>query len=170
MPTPVASSATRTEGTFRGRIGNDKSASLPDWAHSREREGGRLVGVATQRKPQSGADLLHTRHSKVSNALAQALLRHGYRVVKIYRARALHAVLFVQPHFGWHSSDAGRDRSDRRGGHIPKGAVAGKYYDWPRFVRRSKAVKPNIAPSYSSGQIASASHPDNSPDSPGTAS
>ena len=107
---------------------------------------------------------------KVRHALTQTLLRYGYRIVKIHRTRGLHAVFFVQPHFRRNPSDGGRDRRDRRRGQVSESAVAGKYYDWPGFVRRSKTVKPNVAPGYSSGQIASASQPDRSPESPRPAS
>ena len=47
---------------------------------------------------------------------------------------------------------------------------ARQHYDWPGLVRKSKTVKPNIAPGYSSGQIASRSQQDNSAQSFGLAS
>src|ERR1035437_4672654 len=109
---------------------------------------GRLVRVAAHGKTQPVADLLHSRRSEASHTLTQTLLRHGYRVVQIYRARALHAIFLTQPHFRGDPSNAGRDRRDRCRGQVPKGTVAGQYYDWPGFVRRSKPVEPNVAPAY----------------------
>ena len=43
----------------------------------------------------------------------------------------------------------------------------GSALDWPCLVLRSKTVEPNVAPGYFSGQTASTSHPDSSPDSLG---
>jgi len=135
--------------------------------HTRRPKADGLVRVAAQGKTQGCAHLLHSQWSEVSDTLTQALLRHGYRVVEIHGARPLHTIFLVQPHFGGNPSDAGRDRRNRRCGQVFKGAIAGQYYDWPSLVRRSKTVKPDVASSYSSGQIASASHPDRFPDSRG---
>ncbi len=126
-----------------------------------------LVRVAAQGKTQRGANLFHSLGSEVRHTPAQALLRHRHRVMKIHRARALHTIFFVQPHFRGNASDAGRDRCDRRRRQVTKCTVARQHDDWPCLVRRSKTVQPNVAPRYSFGQIASASHPDRPPDSVG---
>ena len=57
-----------------------------------------LIPVAAQGKPQGCAHFPQALRSEVSDALTKALLKDGYRIVKIDCARAFHAVLFVQFH------------------------------------------------------------------------
>jgi hypothetical protein len=137
---------------------------------TRSPRGGRLVRVAAQGKTQGCANLFHSPWREVSHTLTQALLRHSDSIVKIHRAGALNTIFFVQPHFRGNPSDAGRDRRNRRRGQVSKGAIAGQHYGPSSFVRSSKTVEPNVAPGYSSGQIASVSQPDRFPESLGPAS
>jgi hypothetical protein len=58
-----------------------------------------LIRVAAEGETQGGTHLPHSLWSEVRQTPAQALLRHGNRVVEIHRAWALQTVFFVQPHF-----------------------------------------------------------------------
>lgn len=131
---------------------------------------GRSVRVAAQGKTERTADFPHSLLSEVSYAPAQALLGDGHCIVKIHGAGCLHTVFFIQPDFRRNSSNCRRNRRNRRRRQVPKRAVPGQYQHRPGLVWRSKAVKPNVAPRYSSGQIASASQPDRSAESLGLAS
>jgi hypothetical protein len=126
---------------------------------------GQLVPVAAQGKAKGGTDLPHSRWGEVGHAFPQVLLGHGYRVVKVHRARMLHAIVFAELDLGRHAPDAGRYGSNCGRGKILKGTRAGKYDDGPGFVRSSKSVEPNVPPAYASGQVAFDSQPDSCPES-----
>src|SRR5205085_5519216 len=75
-----------------------------------------LAEIATQRKAQSGADFIHSQRVQLRDTLPQSVLGHGNGVVEIHGAGSLHAILFTQNHFRWHTTDRGcygRDRYRR---------------------------------------------------------
>jgi hypothetical protein len=129
-----------------------------------------LVRIAAERKTEGLTYLVHSPGRQVSQILTQPLLRYGYHIVKIHRARALHTIMFVQHDFRGNTSDARRDWCDSCRRQVLKSSVAAQYYDRPGLVRRRKTVKSNVAPGYSSGQIASASQADKFSESLGPAS
>jgi hypothetical protein len=120
----------------------------------------RSLSVAAERETQCATYFRHSVGREAGYALTQALLRDGHRIVKIHGTERLHAIFFIQPHFRGNASDCRGDRRHRRCRQVSKGAIAGQHDNRPGFVRRGEAVKPNIAPRYSSGQIASASQVD----------
>ena len=143
------------------RIRKDRSASVSRAGCSRSdpREL-RSLSVAAKGETQRATYFRHAVGSEAGYALTQAQLRDGHGIVKIHGTGRLHAIFFIQSHFRGNASDRRGDGRHRRCRQVSKGAIAGQHDNRPGFVRRGKTVKPNIAPRYSSGQLASASQVD----------
>jgi|SRR5690242_7432916 len=96
----------------------------------------RWVRVATESKSQCGTYLDHPRRTELGQTLPQSLLRHRHRVVEVHDAVRLHAIVFLQEHFG---GDSANRRSDWRNGdsrQICNRAVASEDHHRPLLVWR----------------------------------
>jgi hypothetical protein len=109
------------------------------------------VEIATERKTQRYTDFLHPQAMQPRNTLTQPVLRNSDRIVEIYCARRLHAVLRTQDDFGGNPANCG---SYGRPLTVDKYEMACRVLAPRRaaFVRQGKSVE-----SYSAGQAASLS-------------
>src|SRR5258706_6497431 len=110
---------------------------------------------AAQSKAQGRANLIHPPGAEPRHPPSQSPLRNGHRVVKIYRAAALHAIVFVEHDLRWHSANGGCYRGDGGGGQVPDGALASEDQHWTLFIRSVELVKPYVTSGYFSGHAAS---------------
>ena len=111
----------------------------------------------TKREPQCCTDLLHPFRTQAGDTLAQTFLGHGYSVMQVYRASALHPIIDIQYHLGRHVSDCRGDRGYRCTREMANRAIASEYEYRPPLVRRRESAKMNITAVQSSGQAAASS-------------
>src|ERR1035437_9290823 len=119
--------------------------------------GGSGLSGASERKAQGRANLLHPVCAQVGDAAAQSRLGHGYRIVQIDRATALHSVIDIQHHFGRHAANGRGDGRDGYGRQMANRAVARQTQTRPLLVRGREAAKADLAPAQSSGHAAASS-------------
>lgn len=117
---------------------------------------GKVSGTA-KREPKCCTHLLHPLITQAGDALAQALLGHSYGIVQVYRAPALHPVVYVQNDLRRHVTDRGGYRGYRYSRKVAYHAVASEYQDWPLLVRRRELANVNVTAVQSSGQAAASS-------------
>src|SRR3989304_5389115 len=80
-------------------------------------------------------------------------------VVEIARTRLLHAVVKSQDQLRRHVADSRCDRGDRDSGEVIQRALAGEYEDGTLLVRCREPIQPDVTSVYSSGHVATPSHP-----------
>ena len=85
----------------------------------------REMSGTTKRESKCRTHLLHPLVTQGGDPLAQALLGHGYGIVEVDRAPALHPVVYIQYDLRRHVTDGGGDRGYRYSRKVAYHAVAG---------------------------------------------